>query len=165
MNKTQLSLILGLYLLFTIPAFAVGNWSVTIAEDPVTHTVACLLESRTHTIDDGQTDTPVKLIFNGKQVYATTKSDIDISYPEIGLTIDKHDAHQFSKVHKNNIAIFASTAESIHKEFIAGKNAKLALGFWPTWPKTQTRIINFDLIGYTKAHQQFEECQKTGNLP
>lgn len=142
---------------------ATENWSVNIEEDPISKSNVCLLVSKVYTIDDGQTTTPVQLIYNGEEIFAKTKSDIDISYPEIGLQIDAHDQHSISRLHKNNIAVFADADHAIHQQFIDGRQARLALGFWPTWPQTHTRTIDFSLIGYTKAHSKFKKCQQNGN--
>ena len=165
MNKIQLISLSGLFFLLTVPAFAGDNWTVVIDEDPLSQSSQCLLESVTHTIEDGQTDTPVKLVYNGKHIVATSKSTLDLSYPNVGLKVATHEPYKIDRVHKKTIAVFSTQASSIHKAFIAGKKAQLALGFWPTWPQTHTRIIEFSLIGYTKAHEQFVECQTSGKLP
>ena len=141
------------------------SWSVSIEEDPVNKTNICLLVSRIYKIDDGQTTTPVQLIYNGKNVFAKTKSDIDMSYPNIGLQIDTHELHKISRVHKNNIVVFENADDSIHQQFINGRNAHLALGFWPTWPQTHTRIIDFSLMGYTETYKQFLKCRNKGKQP
>jgi len=139
------------------------NWSVNIEEDPISKSNVCLLVSRIYTIDDGQTTTPVQLIYNGKEIIAKTKSDIDMSYPEIGLQIDTHVKHSISRLHKNSIAVFTDVNQAIHQQFIDGHQARLALGFWPTWPQTHTRTIDFSLIGYTKAYSKLKKCQRNGN--
>ncbi len=154
---------------FTIVAFISGlslvsnlqaneNWSVQVAEDPISKSNTCLMISKTYTIDDGQTKTPVQLIFNGAKILAKTKSDIDTSYPGLGLKIDTDKHFTISRIHKNTIAVFANADDAIHQQFIKGKNAVLALGFWPTWPKSHTRKIKFSLIGYTKTYEAFKKC-------
>ncbi len=165
MTKIQYFVLLISGLAGNANVLATENWSVSMEEDPISRSNICLLVSKIYTIDDGQTTTPVQLIYNGEKLFAKTKSDIDMSYPKIGLQIDTHHPHKISRIHKQNIAVFANTNNAIHQQFIDGREAHLALGFWPTWPQTHTRMINFSLIGYTKAHTQFKKCQNDGKQP
>ena len=167
MSRISISLI-SLFLSFSVFAKespVVENWKVVIDNDPVSKSSECLLESTTHVIEDGQTRTPVKLVYSDSAIYAVTKSHIDLSYPNLGLKVDTDPAHKIERLHKENTAVFANNSKLIHKQFTAGRTAILSLGFWPTWPKTTTRVIEFDLIGYTKAYRQLKKCQKNGKLP
>jgi hypothetical protein len=140
------------------------NWKVVIDKNPASQSSTCLMESATHVIDDGQTETPVKLLYTGMELYAITKSNIDLSYPETGLQIDSHQRHPVDQLHNKNTALFTKKIKKIHTQLIYGKKAQLGLGFWPTWPRTHTRIIEFDLTGYTKVYKKFLKCKKTGKL-
>ena len=106
----------------------------------------------------------MKLIYSGSAFYAVTNSRIDLSYPNVGLQVGTEPVNKIERLHNKNTAVFANN-KLIHKQFVAGRTAKLSLGFWPTWPKTITRVIEFDLVGYTKAYRQLIKCQKNGKLP
>ena len=164
MTKLQYLPFLILNLCISLPILATESWMVSMEEDPINKSNVCLLISKTYTIEDGQTTTPVQLIYNGEKLLAKTKSDIDMTYPNIGLQVDTHDQHKITRVYNKNIAVFADTDHSIHQQFIDGHRARLTLGFWPTWPQTHSRTINFSLIGYTKAHTLFKKCQNDGKL-
>lgn len=153
-----------LFLSSTAIVCAAENWQVVLDTEPGGNTARCLLESVTLTVEDGQTQTPVKLVYNGRELYAVTRSNIDLSYPNVGLTVDSKGLHKIGHLLKEKVAVFTEDVASIHQQFIDGARAKLALGFWPTWPKTQTRMMTFSLIGYKKAFQQYEQCLKTGNI-
>jgi hypothetical protein len=154
----------GLLLFIYTQVMAGENWEVVIDTDPASQNSTCLMESATHVIDDGQTETPVKLLYTGLELYAITKSNIDLSYPETGLQIDSQKRFQVDQLHNKNTVVFNKKVKKIHTQLIHGKKAKLALGFWPTWPRTHTRIIAFDLTGYTKTYEKFVKCKKTGKL-
>ena len=162
-NRQSLSFFI-LTIFISQHVLATESWTVSMDEDPITKSNVCLLISKTYTIEDGQTTTPVQLVYNGEKLFAKTKSDIDMTYPNIGLQIDTHDQHKITRVNNKNIAVFANTDHSIHQQFIDGRQARLTLGFWPTWPRTHSRMINFSLIGYTKAHKLFKKCQNDGKL-
>lgn len=150
-------------LLPTLPR-AAEVWHVVVAEDPVKGSTVCLLQSAMQKVDDGQTKTPVRLVYNGQALYAVTKSLIDVTYPHVGLQVDDNAQFAIDHLHKNKVAVFVSHSNEIHQQFIDGRKATLALGFWPTWPKTETREMKFDLIGYTKAYRQFEKCLEKGGV-
>ena len=133
------------------------NWQAVIAKDPVSKQNTCLLISSTKHTEDGQTNTPVKLSYNGEIFIATTDSNIDLSYTDSRHTIDR--------LFKHTSAIFETDAELIRDEFKRGLNAKLILGFWPTWPATRSYAIEFDLRGFTKAYNEFQQCRLSGDIP
>ena len=140
------------------------TWQLVMDNDPVTKKSVCLLESATRVIDDGQTQTPVKLIYNGKALYAQTRSRIDVTYPDVGLQVDHKELFSVDSVYKQKTAVFSRQVADIHEQFIVGLKARLYLGFWPTWPKTGTRKIEFSLIGYTRADKQYEKCVADGGV-
>jgi hypothetical protein len=158
-----------LLLLCYLPALAnakdIQNWQLVLAEDPISNQTVCLMVSAMKQTEDGQTSTPVSLIYNGKIFIAKTKSNIDLSYPDIGLQADNHTPHNIDRLHKKTSVVFDAQAIQIRDEFIKGLNGKLTLGFWPTWPKTRSFVTEFDLRGFTKTYQAFRRCQKTGELP
>lgn len=141
------------------------NWQVVIAKDPVSKQSTCLLISSTKHTDDGQTSTPIKLIYNGEIFITTTDSNIDPRYADVGLQVDDNSRHTIDRLFKKTDAIFETDVERIRDEFKRGLNAKLILGFWPTWPVTKSYAIDFDLRGFTKAYNKFLQCKMTGDTP
>jgi len=162
--------IFTLLLLFCLSIFAVTssyateNWQLILAEDPLSKQSICLMISATRQTEDGQTKTPVSLIYNGSVFIAKTKSNIDLSYPDIGLQVDNKKRHNIDRLHENSNAVFKTKTRQLLDEFINGLSAKLTLGFWPTWPKTRSYTTEFDLRGFTKTYKTFQHCQKTGDI-
>ncbi|UCE88586.1 MAG: hypothetical protein JSW10_09620, partial [Pseudomonadota bacterium] len=145
-------------------AAAEPAWRAVVGNDPLQGKTACLMESAQVAVNDGQTTTPVRFLYNGTAFLVTTKSNIDQSYPNVGLQVDTHAPFAIDRVHKETHVIFAKDAEQIRAQFIRGLRAKLSLGFWPTWPQGETVVAEFSLIGFTKAHEKFLQCQRTGRL-
>ncbi|MDH5446045.1 MAG: hypothetical protein OEY52_10835 [Gammaproteobacteria bacterium] len=140
------------------------NWSVRFGSDGQHERSVCLLESSVQRINDGQTMTPVKLVFNGDLMMAQTKSNIDLSYQGVGIQVDGRSIHKVDSLYKKTNAIFDKKAEEMVQEFIKGKQIKLVLGFWPSWPKTQTVSSRFSLQGFTRAYRKFQYCVKHGRI-
>lgn len=60
------------------------NWQLVMAEDPFSKQTSCLMVSAIKQTEDGQTNTAVSLVYNGKAFIARTESNIDLSYPGLG---------------------------------------------------------------------------------
>lgn len=160
MNKVYLISIGLLFQLMSVSVTAGDNWMVRI--DPENRS-RCLLESATHVFNDGQAETSAKLVYTGDALYAATKSNIDIDYPGVGLQVDRYDQFPVDELYMKKTVVFSKDINKIHKQFIDGIKAKLTIGFWPLLPKTKPHVIEFSLIGYTKAYQQFLNCKKVTN--
>ena len=118
------------------------------------------MQSVVKTLQDGHGTTEIKLLYNGREFVAHTQSNIDLTYPNLGLKVDDSATFLIDEVTKETMAVFKTQAEQIKRLFIRGYHARLTLGFWPTWPKTHTVSAEFSLVGFTKTHQEFLECQK-----
>lgn len=141
------------------------NWQTLVSEDPVSQKLVCLMVSNVQQIRDGQTTSPVQITYNGSLFFLKTDSNIDLSYPKLGLQVDNKALHPIGRVYKKTNVLFEDNVEQLRDEFIRGLNVKLTLGFWPTWPKTRAYEAHFNLKGFTKAYHQLLHCQKTGEAP
>ncbi len=163
MNKAMTFILL--YFIQAGSAYAgAENWNVVLAEDPLTDTMACLMESSVQTMQDGQANTPVKIIYNGNAFIVTTKSNVDLTYESIGLVVDEKHSFAIDRLLKKTNVIFDARSDEIRQAFIHGLQAEVALGFWPSWPKTQSFTAGFDLIGFTRSYEKFERCKQSGEL-
>ena len=141
------------------------NWRTVIGYDPLQKKTACLLESKLLTVFDGQTDTPLQLIYNGSVFRMTSQSHVDLTYPGVGLRVDMQDPFTVDAVENRTDLIFSSRADAIKEQFIAGRQAQIAVGFWPTWPRGDTVVARFSLLGFSRAYTAFRHCQTTGEPP
>jgi hypothetical protein len=139
-------------------------WRAVVGYDPLQGRTACLLESAPVTVHDGQLMTPVRILYNGTAFLATTQSNIDLSYPNVGLQVDSAAPVAIERVYKDTNVIFEHDARLIKAHFIRGSMARLSLGFWPTWPKGEAVDAEFSLIGFSRAHEEFLACEQSGLL-
>lgn len=147
-----------------IPITSLANqnthWQVVTDYDVLNKHVACLMLSAKKTSSDGQGTTSLQLLYNGAEFVVKTQSNIDLTYPDLGLKVDNAPILPIDYLNKDTVAVFAQEADKIKKLFIQGHKANLTLGFWPTWPKTQAYTTEFSLIGFTKTYKEFLRCQK-----
>jgi hypothetical protein len=137
------------------------SWQVRRGIDPLTGARACLLESGPHRMADGYGNAEVRVIFGSKGLIVITDSNIDPSYPDQGIRVDEHPRiapdEPFPAGPMN--AGFGASTDDLVERFRRGNLADLALGFWPTWPVTQTQHLALSLRGFTKAHDEFLACR------
>jgi len=141
------------------------NWRAVIGYDPLQKNTACLIESRQLRVFDGLTETPLQLIYNGHVLRMTSESNIDLTYPGVGLRVDGHEPFTVDAVEHRTDLIFSAQADAIKTQFIAGREARIGVGFWPTWPRSDTVDARFSLLGFARAYNAFQHCQTTGELP
>lgn len=135
-----------------------SNWQVTQGVDKLSQQSMCLLESVSQKINDGRTITPIRIIYNGKAFLVLTHSKVDLSYPQLGLHIDKKSVHNIDRVYKQTNAVFANDADDIRRQFLKGRVAYISLGFWPSWPKSHTVVTRFSLKGFHAAYTDYLTC-------
>lgn len=156
--KNMYLITIGLFIqFFSITATAEDNWKVRI--DPEDRS-RCLLESVTHTFNDGQAETSIKLVYTGEAFFAATKSNIDFERRGTGLQVDRLEPRPIDEIYMKKTAVFTRDIDKLHKEFVRGASAKLTLAFWPLIPNTETHVIEFSLYGYTRAYHQFLKCKQ-----
>ena len=161
MVKSARYLATALALLAVIAAAVVAadaNWFVREGLDPISGERRCLLESSTKEVDDGQTTTSMRIVYTGQAFAIVTDSNVDLSYPGIGIRVDGHEAASMDGLLGETSVKIESDADALVERFKRGSQAQVALGFWPTWPQTDTVVTPFSLIGFTRAHGEFLQC-------
>lgn len=128
------------------------NWRVS-------DTTPCFLFTPVKTVDDGQGQTPVALRLDANALHVTTNSNIDAEFGDLGISVDGKDMIMVDSVVRETNVVFEKDVAALVDQFIAGRSAKLQLRFWPTWPTTGPKVVEFSLIGFTRAHNQMQECQ------
>ena len=145
--------------LATVPASA--SWTAAVQPDPITRQSRCLLTSEAVSTSAGHDDTTsVSLVFNGSSLLVVTQSDLDTSFADLQLVVDKNPPIRSEKIAHKTILIFDQNLPDLIRQLREGFQATVYLRFWPTWPVTQPFPINFSLVGFSKAHDAFgQNCQ------
>ncbi|HOB63066.1 MAG TPA: hypothetical protein PKI41_13245 [Candidatus Competibacteraceae bacterium] len=151
----------GLLITAVVADAAPSAWMAVIKPDPVTRQSRCLLVSETQNTSDGYDTTPVTLVFNGSRLLAVTESEIDPSFADLQLVIDKEPPFRSDKLAaKNMTLLFEQDVPDLVEKLRAGRQATLYVRFWPTWPATQSFSVPFSLVGFSKAYDNLNRnCQ------
>jgi len=119
----------------------------------------CALVSPVVTIDDGHGDTRIQLKLNSNQLLVTTDSNIDNTMNDLGLRVDDKTFISISEVlNTTHVNFEQNRVDEIIKQFIPGRRVFLHLRFWPTWPSTGIKTVEFSLIGFTRAFKALPQC-------
>ena len=119
----------------------------------------CVLESSSLKLDDGYTESEVRLQVSGHVLRALTGATIDLSGDDTGLRVDHNPIIAIEAVEDDTNVRFAGDFDEVVQQFIRGGHAELRLRFWPTWPSKGTRSTNFSLAGFTHVWQAFNACR------
>lgn len=134
------------------------GWRLDRQRDIVDGTARCVLLSPAVTIFDGYYPAKMWLRINPVRAWVKTDSNIDISYPGQGLRVDGGTLAPFAKELLDEQTAY--TDASVLHGMAGGHTLTVALGFWPTWPKTKTQTARFDLAGFANAYAALQACSQ-----
>jgi len=130
-------------------------WTLSRDEENI-----CTLSHKKVTMSDGQGDTPVTFKVTADKLIFKTKSNIDLGYKDSGITIDAKPQHPIEALHNEYSIQYTKNYNALVTEMKTGQQLVLALGFWPTWPVTETYGATFDISNFNTAHDALTVCQK-----
>ncbi len=119
----------------------------------------CFVESKPVVFFDGESNTRLKLVATKDDLYAITDSNIDSSYTDTGISVDRSEKIKFDRVRKKTSVIFKNYTKQYIENLSKGYYATVTLGFWPSWPKTRPLSVNVSLLGFNKAYNQLANCK------
>lgn len=134
------------------------GWMLDRQPDLVDGTTRCVLLSPSVTIFDGYYPAKMWLRVNPARAWVTSDSNLDTSYPKQGLRVDGAALAPFAEQLVNEQTAY--TEAPVLPAMAEGHTLTVALGFWPTWPKTQTQTASLDLAGFANAHAALRACSK-----
>jgi hypothetical protein len=139
-------------------ATAQAAWTPIIQPDPITRQSRCLLISEPAITPDGYDSTSVQLVFNGDHLLVVTDSEIDASFTDLQLLVDdKPPIRGDQLARKKMILVIDQDIPDLVQQLRAGRQVTVYLRFWPTWPATERFAIPFSLVGFSRAHDGFNQ--------
>lgn len=109
-------------------------------------------------MDDGQGGTRASLWLTANELTVQTESDIDLSYSGTGISIDSGRHFALESVQRRTNIAFSKQRSALLAAMKSGQTLELTLGFWPTWPVTQTYSARFPLQHFASAYAAWETC-------
>ena len=118
----------------------------------------CSLSTPPIRFDDGQGMSKLQLVLTTQHWLIKTQSDIDLSYSGAGLTVDDDKHFPLDRLVRDSDLMFTKEYAAITQAFIAGNSLRITLGFWPTWPITETKTITVPLQHFAAAQRAWKQC-------
>ena len=120
----------------------------------------CVLESNKIDFFDGYDNTGLKFKVFDNGLYLLTKSNIDITFNDIGIQVGNNELLHADKVVELQGVLFKSKLPELLKQLQTSNNAKIQLRFWPSYPATTTYSKMVDLNGFQQAYDQYQACKR-----
>lgn len=141
-----------------LPITIDGHWTLALHTKPGVKPV-CALTQSVRSMPDGQGGTPLELILMRDQIRIATKSNIDITYPDDGLKIDGDPVVALDKVENESTAVIETDVTQIIERLRTARRMDVFLGFWPTWPVTETHRAVLKVDQFVKAEVMLAKCE------
>ena len=136
---------------------AAGNWEISSA--PRGGKKICLMVSAKQQVNDGYQVVEAQIIVDERSVIVKSESVLDPGFSDIGLVVDKKPFIPVDEIRKRKQAVFEKAYADIVQLFKDGREVRVQLRFWPTWPETGTHSVSFSLMGFTKVHGEAAKCE------
>lgn len=140
-----------------VTAAAAENWEVRPA--PRGGEKTCLLVSAKQPVSDGYQMVEAQIVVDKGAVVVSSDSVLDPGFEDIGLAIARHPFIPADQVRDRKQAVFEKQYAKIVQLFKDGRDVRVQLRFWPTWPATGAHSVSFSLMGFTKAYGEAVKCE------
>lgn len=142
-----------LFYLTASPCVAqVDAWNVGTAQQD------CVMESASQTMSDGYGDARVQLRLDASGLRVVTDSEIDTGLAGNGIAVDGGPLTPFSRLEGLMTVVIDQDTERLVEEFRRGRRVEVRLHFWPGWPITGIKTVEFSLMGFTRASTLRTRC-------
>ncbi len=136
----------------SLPITIRDQWVLSAAGD------TCSLTTRPIRFDDGQGMSKLQLVLTTQHWLIKTQSDIDLSYSGTGLMVDDDQHFPLDQLVRQSDLMFTKEYAAITQAFTTGNSLRITLGFWPTWPITETKTITVPLQHFASAQRAWKQC-------
>ncbi|MBV1883405.1 MAG: hypothetical protein KUG82_17325 [Pseudomonadales bacterium] len=143
----------------SLPLYFKG-WTLDYANNILDSTQQCILNSASSTLEDGAGGTPFYLQVTPQTIVAVTKSNIDLKYPDTGIQIDLNKKRVVDRLFNETSVIFEKSIYTLLTQLKQGQLATVTLGFWPTWPISQSHQALIELNEFSQAYQALLACNR-----
>jgi len=137
------------------------QWVLDRRLNPVTKEIQCMLASEVVNIPDGYDRTNVQVLLTLDSIYVSTDSNIDLSYPQSGIRIGASTLRPFDKLAGQTTAMVSGDdVSALYARMTSSPDMVVSLGFWPTWPVTETREASYSLEDFQTAVMALRACSR-----
>ena len=143
-----------LFTLDQLPLTIADTWILAGDQD------ACSLQTVPVTMDDGAGETTVSLKLSKTEWLVDTKSDIDPSYSGTGLFFSNGVHIPLESIVKATKISISKQKQQLTDALKHSESVRVALGFWPTWPVSETQSKTISVAHFQQALNAWETCNQ-----
>jgi len=137
------------------------QWVLDRRPNPVTKEIQCMLASEVVNIPDGYDRTNVQVLLTLNTIYVSADSNIDLSYPQTGIRIGASTLRPFDTLAGQTAAMVSGEdVSALYARMTSSPDMVVRLGFWPTWPVTETREASYSLEDFQTAVTALRACNR-----
>lgn len=145
----------------SLPLSFGAGWALDRRPNPATKRTECILASPAVNIPDGYDRTNVQVLLTLQSIYINADSNIDLSYPESGIRIGAGALRPFDRLVRETTAVISGGGvKSLYTRMANSSRMVVRLGFWPTWPATETREVSYSLGDFQHAITALHACNR-----
>jgi len=145
----------------SLPLSFGNQWVLDRRPNPVTSETQCILTSEAVNIPDGYDKTRIQVLLTLDSIYVNSESNIDLSYPQTGIRIGTDPLRPFDKLTGETTAIVSGDdVSALYIRMASNPDLVVRLGFWPTWPVTETREASYSLEDFRTALMALRACNR-----
>jgi len=137
-----------------LPITIQDTWILSSSQDH------CSLKTISVSMDDGAGKTPIYLELTNNAWMIQTKSDIDMTYPDTGLFPSNGTQIPLESVVKDTRIAITEQKQQLTDALKSSESIRVALGFWPTWPVSETRSKTISVAHFPQALSAWEICNQ-----
>lgn len=120
----------------------------------------CVLESNRIDFFDGHDNTGLTFRVLDDQLIMLTKSNIDMTFHDVGLQVGKNEFLHADSVMQDQNVVFSKEMPRLITQLRKSSETRVQLRFWPTYPATKAYSELVSLDGFLPAYESYKDCQR-----
>ena len=137
-----------------LPITIAGVWTLAVNQDH------CELAAKPVAIDDSAGGTQLQLKLIPESWLLETQSNIDLTYPDLGIWLDKKQFFSLEQVVDETNILIQKNYDQLINQLKQSTEMRVTLGFWPTWPATEAHSAILDIHYFEQAHTAWQKCNQ-----
>ena len=142
-----------------LPYALPDGWQLARAVDLRNGEQHCRWRSPAVSFFDGYEDSTLHFEVFPDNFQINSRSHLDTSYPNAGIQLGWGMQLTFENTVGDTRAVIAKQFSELVTGLKSGEPVTLFMGFWPTWPVTETRQIAMPVYNYRIANALLQECE------
>ena len=120
----------------------------------------CVLESNKVDFFDGYDNTGLKFRVLDNELFLLTKSNIDMSFNDVGLQVGSNEFLHADNVVLDQNVVLTKEMPKLLTQLRKSSETRVQLRFWPSYPATRAYSQVVALDGFLPAYQAYQDCQR-----